>query len=38
VKKALFASVIMAGLLISATAVMSDDEVPHHPSLQYLLN
>jgi len=28
----------MAALLISATAVISDDEVLHRPSLQFLLS
>jgi hypothetical protein len=34
VKKALFASVVMAVLLISATAVVSDSRMPHQPFLQ----
>jgi hypothetical protein len=34
VKQALFASVVMAVLLISATAVVSDSRMPHLPFLQ----
>jgi hypothetical protein len=35
VKKALFASAVMAILLISATAVISDGQVPRQPFLQF---
>jgi len=34
VKKALFASAVMAALLISAAAVVSDSQMPHQPFLQ----
>jgi hypothetical protein len=34
VKKALFASAIMAAVLISATAVVSDSRMPRQPFLQ----
>ena len=37
-KKALFASAVMAVLLISVTAVISDDEKPHSPFLQFTLS
>jgi len=38
VKKAVFASAVMAALLISATAVIPDGELQLRPSLQYLLS
>jgi hypothetical protein len=33
VKKALYASALMAALLISAAAVISDSQMPHQPFL-----